>query len=255
MASLNFTRHIVALVDVLGFKQRIMNMGRNEENSFLKLYTGDIPQKIKAIKRTKGESGITLNIDIISDTFLFSIECEEENQTGDVLAHICVAVGKLQAYLACDGIWTRGAITIGKLYRNDTNIVGPALIQAYHLEKNDAINPRVILDTRMLSSFDNKIEKLSKDINSVSFSNWRGNKIFYKHNGTVTGNIQDPHRHQAFMDDLPFVDYYNGFEDKERTLEKAKQKLKEGMSEEPHIYKKHMWTKKYFYHVKERHLV
>lgn len=55
------------------------------------------------------------------------------------------------------GILVRGGITRGLLIHDDTLLVGPAMVEAYHMESQCAIYPRIILDDSLKKSFDDNI--------------------------------------------------------------------------------------------------
>jgi hypothetical protein len=63
--------------------------------------------------------------------------------------HILLAVvgyiGYLQAELARQGYFARGAISVGELYVDDDIVFGPAMMEAYRAEQTVAVYPRVIL--------------------------------------------------------------------------------------------------------------
>lgn len=52
----------------------------------------------------------------------------------------------VQREFAVRGVFLRGAMTLGKFYRDDNIAFGPALTAAYRLERQYARHPRVILD-------------------------------------------------------------------------------------------------------------
>ncbi len=51
----------------------------------------------------------------------------------------------LQLSLAERGFFARGSITLGDFYIRDELVFGAALVEAYHLERDNAVHPRVIL--------------------------------------------------------------------------------------------------------------
>jgi hypothetical protein len=54
--------------------------------------------------------------------------------------------------LISEGVFIRGGITIGELIHQDSGIImGPALIDAYELEKNCAIYPRIVLSDKLIN--------------------------------------------------------------------------------------------------------
>ena len=54
------------------------------------------------------------------------------------------------------GIYVRGGVVFGDIIHNKNISWGPALIEAYKLEENDAIYPRIIIDK---NAIDNAKEK------------------------------------------------------------------------------------------------
>ncbi len=56
-----------------------------------------------------------------------------------------------QCKMVFGGKFVRGAWTLGDLFIDDILILGTSLIEAYHLESQKAIYPRIILSTRMKS--------------------------------------------------------------------------------------------------------
>lgn len=55
-------------------------------------------------------------------------------------------IQRIQANLAVNGIFVRGAMTRGPIYINDEIVFGPALVQAYEMEQRVAIYPRIVVD-------------------------------------------------------------------------------------------------------------
>lgn len=237
-----FKNHLVAYVDVLGFKNIVMGIrgNKHEQGKFLRNYLIDATKKAREIKAVKEKSSIGLDIKIISDTFFFSIPTESSELVYS-LAHLVVAVGFLQSYLSSKGIWTRGAICYGELIRDLDNLVGPALIESHLLESNDAVYPRVILDTRLLKFFEGRQDMLTK-VNNIQFDNWQGQKLF-----SIDEHL--PLVDTRFSDELIFVDYFNGFLGEvtnHSLLQNANSFLSKALQDKPDIYKKHKWTQSYF---------
>ena len=64
-----------------------------------------------------------------------------------------IAAGQFQRNLALNGYFARGGITIGKVYADDSTVLGPGLVAAYELETEVAIEPRVVLDAAAAALF------------------------------------------------------------------------------------------------------
>ena len=78
-----------------------------------------------------------------SDSIVCAIPMDEP-MAFEMVASNCML---LQHILWSKGIpvWVRGGITIGKLYCGQSEVFGPALIEAYMLESNVAKYPRIIM--------------------------------------------------------------------------------------------------------------
>jgi hypothetical protein len=62
------------------------------------------------------------------------------------------------------GILVRGGVALGPVYYADTIIFGPSLIEAYRLESQTAVYPRIILSDRVLESIadDNELSEYKR---------------------------------------------------------------------------------------------
>lgn len=82
-----------------------------------------------------------------SDSVIVSYKKDEPYSAG--ITSIIMHVHQLQLQMTARGILFRGAVTVGKLYHDDSFVLGPALNEAVALEKLAAY-PRVILDAVIL---------------------------------------------------------------------------------------------------------
>jgi hypothetical protein len=81
-----------------------------------------------------------LDVTHFSDTLVFS--CPVKSFAA---SFFLVSVQQACHQLLCSGHYTRGAIVLGKLAHQDNVVVGPALIEAYKLERDVAKYPRIIV--------------------------------------------------------------------------------------------------------------
>lgn len=182
--SIIYNQTYVAFLDVLGFKELVFK-NNPESRGKLDEYFNILNHVIRYIR------GIEMKKDIgfivISDSIIMTIpQGNTRDEKLNSLRTICVATGLIQSELALLDIWLRGGISSGNAYFNkQTNqIVGPAYINAYLLEENMAIYPRILLDSKVInelnfSSANELIDEINmKDRGGMEYSNW-GSAILY----------------------------------------------------------------------------
>jgi hypothetical protein len=87
-----------------------------------------------------------------SDHFVYSTP-----QSGGLGFLLLSTVSKLVIDLLHVGFLTRGALVVGDLYHRDNVIFGPALIEAFNIERGEAFYPRILLSEpviKELSEYD-----------------------------------------------------------------------------------------------------
>lgn len=145
--SIKYTECYVAFLDVLGFKNMVY--AKNGEE-IISRYLSTIKSRLRNIEHLFDD----IDHIVISDSIVLSIKADEkQSKSCRQLRHLCMAVQSIQAGLAEIDIWLRGAISKGPAYFNaqEGQVIGPAYTDAYLLEVNSAIYPRVILDVRIVN--------------------------------------------------------------------------------------------------------
>ncbi len=174
------TPHIIAFLDILGATNKMQS--EDKSDLFLQeLY--DIYNFAKIIlAKTKNFRGDKLNIKIFSDNIVIAEEIENINDAGkifeayfDILNFVLFISTKALTHKNL----TRGAISVGNLYMDETFIFGKSLVNAYHGESKIANYPRVIIDKQnfkdILTNTNTSIELLNyervlqKDIDGELF--------------------------------------------------------------------------------------
>jgi hypothetical protein len=137
-----YSNKIIAFVDVLGIKALIDEHRKHDEYKAI-----DKIEKIRKIvedstKIVKQTTNIDLDYLQISDSFVFVCDPKTVIPLIELLSTI-----QMRIITECQFL-LRGAITIGDALVREFGkfIVGPAYIQAYQLQENDAIYPRIIVD-------------------------------------------------------------------------------------------------------------
>lgn len=150
-------QYFLLYLDFLGSKERILD----DENSHQSLYTMyELYQKVGKKVCTVYENRFQLkniSIKIFSDNIIIAIKVPVnlEEQRSALLCLVLIA--STYQYIALrDYRWLlRGCFTVGDLFISDSEddmsfIWGKALVNAYIVESELAVNPRVIVDTKIL---------------------------------------------------------------------------------------------------------
>jgi hypothetical protein len=89
---------------------------------------------------------------IFSDTLVMAAPTELFGGDDAAVTGLLLQVSSLQLSLAERGFFARGSITLGEFYLRDELVFGETLVEAYELENNFAIHPRVILSPEVLEA-------------------------------------------------------------------------------------------------------
>jgi hypothetical protein len=228
----------------------------NKKNDKKKLnqYFGVVNSAINYLARIPSKKKI--GSIIISDSVILSVPHGQNfNDNIDRLRHLCVAVGIIQQYLGLSDIWLRGAISSGDTYFDSVRgqIVGPAYINSYLLEKNTAIWPRVVLDSKIIEEL--KFKSASQFIDAMNqadngglhFSNWGSTILFdwcYPDGQPVTLIDQDV---------ALFIDYLSPIVEKNnKDLLKIVKNIERNLYKHTGIYKKFRWLADYLKSICEK---
>ena len=235
----SYKKSYVAFLDILGFK----NMVKKEDDEKLSRYFHEVSKIIDELKEIERKNDI--GYIVISDSIILTVEkVLDPTRNTEILRQICIAVSKIQKRLALNDIWLRGAISCGETYFNEENnqIVGPAYIDAYLLEEDMAIYPRVILDNTIFQdlefeSSDDFIKEINKpDLNEeryIALYDWNKNK-------TITNRTID-------QDVLFFIDYLESIVGNKIEFKQIYNNIKANIYSNTRISRKFRWVSNYLY--------
>jgi hypothetical protein len=230
---MEYKNSYVAFLDVLGFKKLVFSESE-EDKKKIENYFEIINDEIDKLKEIQSKEQI--NYIVISDSIIITIEqSEDKNQNIDNLRQLCIAVGKIQYRLALHNIWLRGGISSGETYidGNDKQIVGTGYINAYLLEENHAIVPRVIVDNKI-------VYELGVDTSDELINKINGQREQYLFVWDWLGN------HMVKIEkDIPlFINYFYNIEN-DIDLLNIMDNIQENIYCEVGLYKKFKWTADY----------
>ena len=140
MYDAKYKLYYIAFLDILGFKSII-----NSNDAF---YIHNIFNKIRLAKKfvkkdRAGKIKEETKFYFFSDSIVCAIPVDEENALAS-LASNCKLI-QHALWSEAGPIWVRGAIVKGLLYCGNGEVFGPGLNEAYKLEENLAVYPRIIM--------------------------------------------------------------------------------------------------------------
>lgn len=239
-----YKESFIAYLDVLGFT----NLVKLNKISEIQKYFDVINEELAILRKIQEKEDI--GSIIISDSVILTMpqEIDDQNINLQRLRQFCIAIGRIQQRLALENIWFRGAISCGDVFFDADNnqIVGPAYIDAFLLEKEYAIHPRVILDSKILKQLNfTTANQLILDINKITDStiksDWGEKILFNWYKGNVSANAN-------ISQDVPFfIDYIYPLVKKKdsESLEKIINNIKMNIYEDIKLYPKYRWLINY----------
>jgi hypothetical protein len=144
-----------AFLDVLGFSARIRASYKNKTaDELLRQFHAIFDKRINCLKSDVNES--LLYFKSFSDNVLLahpSFSQDMESEFGFILW----SISEYQFEMALQGFFIRGGLSVGNLFVDDNSVYGEALIDAYELESNVAVNPIVVLCDNTMKLVDHHI--------------------------------------------------------------------------------------------------
>jgi hypothetical protein len=157
-----FTDHCVVFIDFLGFRNVLNNKGKMRNLLMilkaLQASKSNFQINKKVIDERLGSIELQAAISSFSDNVVISYPLEQmytddglnENTVPYiVMDHARAFVAQIATVAFTLGLLIRGGITIGKLYHHEGVVFGQGLVDAYRLESQVAVYPRVVLSSAM----------------------------------------------------------------------------------------------------------
>lgn len=248
---MKYENRLIAFIDILGFKE-IVRESKNDISKIEFLYSvldylknWEAPDKwdlkyveIEEDAQKKGVSNFDIrgktNSTSFSDSIVVSVKVD--NNINEMTSTLIANLAHIGAKLLEKGVLFRGGLTIGNLIHNENGTVfGQGLIDAYQLESNSALFPRIILS-----------DKLVKQLN-YPFSDKHNRYPYHQYVKRFADGCVGFHQMIFFQVIESWV---------EMTEEKLKQSLNnirkviinglDASFENPRVYKKYKWLKEQY---------
>ncbi len=143
---MNYTNTIIFYFDILGFKN-LVDTSIDQNGCEV---VGQTDKLLFALKQIEGlynmDSTTYRQFLAFSDTVVVTMEGADNFE----LELMILRTSSMQRILLENSILLRGAVVSGLLYNDGKRIFGPAIIEAYLLEKDKAKYPRIIVDEKLV---------------------------------------------------------------------------------------------------------
>lgn len=169
----NETRHIIAILDLLGASEMIMSDQSEDVMNAISDMFKDAEEKWPYVEHApsilQGIKSVTF-----SDNIALALELPDELSTNDLniaIESFITYISVFQGAAMKNGFLFRGGITVGPLYMDSsTNFVwGKALVVAHILEEKTAIYPRVVLSRQFEEFQVLKTARIKRDFDGMYF--------------------------------------------------------------------------------------
>jgi hypothetical protein len=140
-----YSDRYVAFIDILGFREIIK---RSETDPRLYEALVKTLSEIHTREPFEGEETVDFQFQTFSDSIVISSASSKKG-----LGYLLAAIHKLTLELMQESLLIRGGIAKGKLYHEKGVMFGPAVIEAYEIEKTIAKYPRVILSKQTYKDY------------------------------------------------------------------------------------------------------
>lgn len=150
----NYSIRLIAFLDVLGIKALVADHRKDDE--YIAINKIEEMRKIVDTSSQLIQDNENFNYLHISDSFVFICKPDSIILLIELLSTIQTRIIQECNFLL------RGAVTVGDAIVREEGkfIIGPAYIQAFELQENDAVYPRIIVDKSAIKA----IEKVKKSV-------------------------------------------------------------------------------------------
>ena len=231
---------IICLADILGFRAMTeCALQSGQQTTFLRRIKGSLAKAYDLVRNERKHDGAVplffFDMKVFTDNIVVAYPLRDvEFYHGEPeLGTLLMLFADVQASLASDGFFLRGAIAVGDHYQDDDIAYGNALLEAVDLDRSGG-PPRLVIGP--------SVEPLI----SVQLASYRHDSLAPHH----TELLEDPEDETLFVNYLElgaFGHFPNGSADLD-FLEAHRDNVSRGLSENsdnPHVRSKYEWLATY----------
>ena len=154
----------VAFLDLLGYSERVRGaVSIDEANSELKAIRTALDKAAHWVKTEDGAGGLTHQTRFFTDCLVIGDPIHDPSAEAEPeLGWLFFFLSLFQLQMILQGVFVRGALSVGYLYMDEQLIFGDALLEAVDAEKSLARDPRIVL-------CDSAMERVEKHLKWYAF--------------------------------------------------------------------------------------
>ncbi len=153
----DYEERLVAFIDVLGFSDMVNRTATDVKK--LRHLTAALKNLYNKIWEWEADGSYSsFAFTQFSDSIVIS-SLAESSDSFEMLMQLLIGVMEL---VDDYDVLVRGGIAKGQLIHDRTMVVGPAMVEAYHLESKKAIYPRIIIEKELKEQIDANVEEYIK---------------------------------------------------------------------------------------------
>lgn len=139
---------IITFLDILGFRKIVEGQKNPAKIREILYQLKRFSKPDEDLSKLYEQKFYAFSDTVIRTTNILS-SLNKKHQIG-IVFHELLDILHMQINLVHQGIFIRGSVTIDKIYSSSNCLFGPGLINAYDLERNKAIYPRIMVDSGIL---------------------------------------------------------------------------------------------------------
>ena len=173
--------YVVAFIDILGASEKIKNECENSLNIIHSVYKKALESRDKLYD---SETIIQLKpmVRIFSDNIVLAVPTKQHGAFA-AFTSIAILSGLIQHEFLHHRYLIRGGISIGNFFIDEVMLWGTALLDAYYIENNISIYPRVVVHPKtveklQLDTDKNRQKWIKRDIDGLFFVDYMQKTAF-----------------------------------------------------------------------------
>ena len=150
----HFIDAIVSFVDILGFRSMLDTRAVHDILRVLRLLQW-------TAEADPNDTETSAHVRVFSDRVIRVARLDEPGALFSEVNTLRLA----QMEMAAQGIFLRGGITLGEVYWDETAVFGPGIVDAYQIEHNFAVVPRIVIGQPVLQAIHKGLTHKDNDLN------------------------------------------------------------------------------------------